>query len=76
VQLTIDGSGAASDRTDLDLELRDLRAHTLDRTIGASPRQAVVDLVEPGAYIVYVRDAGNGNRADFELRASLTPVAP
>ena len=76
VQMIIDGSGTASDRTDLDLELRDIRAHVLDRTVGATQRQAVVDLVDPGDYIAYVRDAGSGNRARFELRAALTPVAP
>lgn len=75
VQMLIDGSGGASDRTDLDLELRDRRARVLDRTVGATQRQAVVDLVEPGDYIAYVRDAGSGNRADFELRVALTPVA-
>lgn len=76
VQMTIDGSGTGADHTDLDLELRDLRAHVLDRTIGATQRQAVVDLVEPGDYLAYVRDSGNGNRAGFELRVALTPVAP
>lgn len=75
VQMVIDGSGTSSDRTDLDLELRDLRAHVLDRTVGASQRQAVVDLVDPGDYLAYVRDAGSGNRARFELRVALTPVA-
>ncbi|MFO0680782.1 MAG: hypothetical protein U0234_01970 [Sandaracinus sp.] len=75
VQMIIDGTGGPADRTDLDLELRDLRAHVLDRTVGASPRQAVVDLVEPGDYLAYVRDAGSGNRARFELHVALTPVA-
>ncbi len=76
VQMIVDGSGTASDRTDLDLELRDLRCHVLDRTVGATQRQAVVDLVDPGDYLAYVRDAGSGNRARFELRVGLTPVAP
>jgi hypothetical protein len=76
VQMIVDGSGRAEDRTDLDLELRDLRAHVLDRTTGGSQRQAVVDLVEPGWYLAYVRDSGTGNRADFELRVTHTPVAP
>jgi hypothetical protein len=75
VQLVIDGSGTAADRTDLDLELRDIRAHVLDRTSGATPRQAVVDLVEAGDYVVYVRDAGTGNRAEFDVRVAFTPVA-
>jgi hypothetical protein len=76
VQLVIGGSGGSSDRTDLDLELRDIRAHVLDRTTGVSSRQAVVDLVEAGDYLVYVRDAGTGNRAEFDIRVSLTPVPP
>lgn len=75
VQLVIDGSGGASDRTDLDIELRDLHADTLDRTTGQTARQAVVDLVEPGDYVIYVRDAGTGNRAEFEIRVGFTPVA-
>jgi len=75
VQMVIDGSGGPSDRTDLDVELRDLRAHVLDRTVGPSAHQAVVDLVDPGYYIAYVRDAGSGNRARFELRVALTPIA-
>ncbi len=74
VQLVIEGSGSPADRTDLDLELRDIRAHVLDRTTGASPRQAVVDLVDAGDYIVYVRDAGTGNRAAFQLRIAFTPA--
>jgi hypothetical protein len=76
VQMIIDGSGSEADRTDLELELRDQRAHVLDRTTGPTRRQAVVDLVDPGTYLVYVRDAGNGNRAHFTLRVALTPVAP
>ncbi len=75
VQMIIDGTGGPADRTDLDLELRDLRARVLDRTVGASARQAVVDLVEPGDYLAYVRDAGSGNRAQFELHVMLTPIA-
>ena len=75
VQLVIRGSGTSEDRTDLDLELRDQRARVLDQTTGETARQAVVDLVDPGDYLILVRDAGGGNRAEFDVRVTLTPVA-
>ncbi len=74
VRLTIRGSGGQRDRTDLDLELRDQRARVLDSARGDTPREAVARIVEPGWYVVYVRDGGSGNRADYELRIDLAPL--
>lgn len=73
VSLAIRGSGSARDRTDLDLELRDDRARILDAARGDRPSEAVARLVEPGWYVVYVRDGGGGNRADYELRVDVSP---
>jgi hypothetical protein len=66
--LTIFGTGRASDRSDLDLELRDIRSELLDRSAGEQPVESVAHAVEPGFYVIYVRDGGNGNRAGYELK--------
>lgn len=74
VRLTIRGSGAPADHSDLDLELRDRRARVLDASRGTGATEAVARMVEPGWYVVYVRDGGDGNRADYELRVDLAPT--
>lgn len=68
VRLSIAGTGTADDRTDLDLELRDQRARILDVSRGAGSTETMSRVVPPGWYVVYVRDGGAGNRADYELR--------
>ena len=73
-QLRIFGSGAVADRQDLDLELRDTRANLLDSSRGEGPIEALSRIVEPGFYVIYVRDGGNGNRAAFELRVVVEPL--
>ncbi|MCC7535505.1 MAG: hypothetical protein IT379_04805 [Deltaproteobacteria bacterium] len=73
-QLRINGSGTAADRTDLELELRNARADAIDRSIGTTPIETISRVVDPGFYVVYVRDAGNGNRANFRLRVELQPA--
>lgn len=67
VRLRIVGSGRAPDRTDLDLELRDLRADLLADARSQEPVETLAYLARPGWYIVKVRDAGQGNRADYTL---------
>lgn len=66
--LTIFGTGRQADRHDLDLELRDLRSDLLDRSAGEEPTESVGRAVEPGWYILYVRDGGGGNRVGYELK--------
>ncbi|WP_236606047.1 hypothetical protein [Sandaracinus amylolyticus] len=73
VRLVIRGSGGDADRTDLDLELRDARARVLDAARGRASSEAVARVVEPGWYVVYVRDGGRGNRADYELHVTTSP---
>jgi hypothetical protein len=72
--LRIRGPGTARSQTDLSLELRDLRASLLDRSAGSGASEAVAHVVEPGWYVLYVRDAGQGNRADYELRVEHTAM--
>jgi hypothetical protein len=72
-RLTIYGSGTQRDRTNLDLELRDSRARLLDAARSRGAREAVARVVDPGVYIVYVRDAGDGNRADYQLDLTFNP---
>ncbi len=67
VRLRIVGSGRPPDRTDLDLELRDLRADLLADSRTLEPVEALAHLATPGWYIVKVRDAGSGNRADYTV---------
>jgi hypothetical protein len=68
VQLRIFGTGRVRDRQDLDLELRDTRAALLASARSEARVEAINHVVEPGYYVVYVRDGGNGNRAGYELR--------
>ena len=73
VRLEIQGSGRVDDREDLDLELRSIRAELIE-SARTEARVEVVDRDLPaGRYIVYVRDGGQGNRADFALRVAATP---
>ena len=74
LELRIQGSGRPADHSDLDLELRDIRGEVLTAARGTAPRETLARLLQPGWYIVYVRDGGNGNRANFELRARVRPV--
>jgi hypothetical protein len=66
-RLTIFGTGKARDHQDLDIELRDQRAEVLDSSRAEDPREVVSHRVEPGTYLVYVRDGGSGNRAGYSL---------
>jgi hypothetical protein len=69
LELVIEGSGRPADHTDLDLELRDHRGDLITAARGSEGRETLGRLLEPGFYYVYVRDGGQGNRANFELRA-------
>jgi len=74
LELRIQGSGRPADHSDLDLELRDLRGEVIAASRGEGDRETLSRLLQPGWYIVYVRDGGGGNRAYFELRTRLRPV--
>jgi hypothetical protein len=71
VTLVVDGAGAASDRSDLDLQLWTLRAQPLDAASGPGAQHVLRRAVDAGWSIVVVRDAGTGNRARFRLTATL-----
>jgi hypothetical protein len=68
VQLRIFGSGRARDRSDLDVEVRDIRANLLASARSEQPVERVMHRVSPGWYVIYVRDGGSGNQAGYDLR--------
>ena len=69
--LEIFGSGRGQDREDLDLELRDIRSELLDRSAGQGRFETISRRLEPGWYLLTVRDGGRGNRVGYELRVEL-----
>jgi hypothetical protein len=71
VRLDIVGSGGERDRTDLELELLDLGSDVIAASRGTQAQESLAHLVQPGFYIVRVRDSGRGNRADYRLHASI-----
>ena len=75
LRLRIFGSGRGADREDLDLELRDIRARLLDSSRGETPIESLSRVVEPGYYVVYIRDGGQGNRVGYELSATATALS-
>jgi len=83
VDLSIDGNGSPRSATDLDLELRTRTLDELFASSGTGPRESIRRFLEPGTYIVFVRDGsqadgpgrpGAANRAGYTLsvRASDT----
>ncbi|MFO0694791.1 MAG: hypothetical protein U0230_14610 [Polyangiales bacterium] len=71
LELRIDGSGRAADRQDLDLELRSIRADLLGSSREEEKVERLGRFVEPGYYVVVVRDGGQGNRAGYRLTATM-----
>ncbi|MEM6957011.1 MAG: hypothetical protein AAF411_29900 [Myxococcota bacterium] len=69
LRLTIDGTGTGQDHSDLDLQLRDIRSDAIAASQGETPTEVISQRLEPGFYIVYVRDGGRGNRAGFRLES-------
>lgn len=51
----------------INLELRDIRAKLLGRTIGKGREATLARFLEPGFYTIYIRDGGDGAAADFEF---------
>lgn len=68
LELIIDGTGRPTDHTDVDMELRDHRGEIITAARGSERRETLGRLLDAGYYYVYVRDGGQGNRANFELR--------
>lgn len=68
-RLTILGTGRAADHQDLDLELRDIRAQRIAASAGEDQVESVGRVLQPGYYILYVRDGGHGNQVSYELTA-------
>ena len=71
LRLEIAGTGRGADHQDLDLELLDMRADEIASSRSEEPRETVSRIVQPGWFIVRVRDGGRGNRADYRLRAEV-----
>lgn len=67
ISLRIFGSGQGSEHTDIDLELRDQRSSEIARSLSETPQESINRRLEGGWYMIYVRDAGRGNRAPYEL---------
>ena len=79
LELRIDGTGRAQEHSDVDLELRDMRGDTIASSAGLGPEERLARLLEPGWYVIYVRDGGdgaNGNRAGYTLRSSIRVLPP
>jgi hypothetical protein len=66
-RLKIFGSGHPDSGQDLDLELRDIRAKLITRSNGTGSEETVARFLDPGWYVIYVRDAGRGANAAYEL---------
>ncbi len=71
VELSIEGSGGAADRTALALELATSGLERLERAADGGARRTIRRRIEAGSYAVLVRDAGEGNRARYTLEARL-----
>jgi hypothetical protein len=71
--LTPSGTGSAADHTDLSLELRTDHAEPLGSSSNAGGPEVLSVPIAAGTYVVYVRDAGSGNVADYSLSAAFTP---
>ena len=69
--LRIQGRGDGADHTDLDLQLWSRRAEGMATADGPGATHELRRELEAGTYVVVVRDAGSGNRADYTLEARL-----
>ena len=70
-ELKILGAGSPEDHTDVDLELRDLRAELVDSARGTGAREVIRRRLPAGWYVLYVRDGGNGTKVGYELRVAV-----
>lgn len=73
ITLRIMGTGRSQDRSDLDLELRDRRSDLIASSRGQTPVETISRALDPGMYLIYVRDGGNGNSAHYALHLAVAP---
>ena len=74
LRLQIFGTGRGADHQDADLELRNIRADLIERSISETPSETIGRIVDAGSYIVYVRDGGHGNKVGYELTVDARPL--
>ena len=67
IRLRIFGDGQPASQSDIDLELRTLRADQIAASQGTGPAEAIDSFVDAGWYVIYVRDGGTPTRAGYEL---------
>lgn len=68
VDVEIAGSGSARDHTDLHLQVTTRNLEPVAAAGGRTGARSLHQFMNAGTYLVFVRDAGSGNRADFRLR--------
>jgi hypothetical protein len=73
ITLSIQGSGRGRDHTDVDLELRDQRSDEIAASRGETQTETITRALDPGTYVIYVRDGGNGTSANYSLRWTSAP---
>lgn len=73
VTLTITGTGRGRDHSDIDLELRDQRSDEIASSRGETQVETISRALDAGTYVIYVRDGGSGNSANYSLRWTATP---
>lgn len=71
VRIRVEGSGTATDHTDVLVELRDRRAVLLRSVTTRAHEARLAVPVEEGTYVVYARSVEAGSRASYTLQASL-----
>lgn len=73
IRLAIDARGDESDRSDLDLELRDLRSEEIASSRETTREETIRRDLRAGSYVIRVVDGGaDGARAAYRLSARLT----
>lgn len=73
ITLTIQGSGRGRDHSDLDLELRDHSSDEIASSRGETPTETITRQLDAGTYVIYLRDGGRGNSANYTLRYTVQP---
>jgi hypothetical protein len=69
--LRIQGSGRGADHQDVDLVLYDINTDQIAAATAETQSEDLMVPLQPGSYLLYVRDGGSGNRASYELSVRL-----